>query len=236
MLTKPGREHDELSTSPCFRAILGMLRRAKHQALKLRMSQWDFAEELSMLHDLGASNGDIRWLLQMGFVDHAEEVSSSGDNTRQFRGVGRLFLSNRTCFILTDRGESVLDAISTDSEHVSDLIADRQVEALTSMSAFPRWDKDRRVLRLGEALIKRFRRPAPNQELVLEVFEEEGWPYRIDDPLPRKAERNPQQCLHDTIIHLNRNQISQLLRFHGDGNGCGICWEMKVTASSSNHH
>src|SRR5947207_475841 len=39
-----------------------------------------------------------------------------------------------------------------------------------------------------ELLVKHFRRPAPNQYLILDVFQEENWPERIDDPLPRLAD------------------------------------------------
>jgi hypothetical protein len=38
----------------------------------------------------------------------------------------------------------------------------------------PHWQSARRELWLGDALIKRFRRPAPNQEMVLAVFEEDS--------------------------------------------------------------
>jgi hypothetical protein len=57
------------------------------------------------------------------------------------------------------------------------------------------------------------------------AFEEEGWPYRIDDPLPPKGETHPTTRLHDTIKWLNRNREHPLLRFLGDGTGEGLCWE-----------
>jgi hypothetical protein len=61
--------------------------------------------------------------------------------------------------------------------------------------------------------------------MVLAVFEEEGWPPHIDDPLPRVNSIEPKQRLHDTINSLNRNQRVPLLRFLGDGNGLGLCWK-----------
>jgi hypothetical protein len=33
-------------------------------------------------------------------------------------------------------------------------------------------------------VVKEFKLPAPNQETILTAFQEEGWPPRIDDPLP----------------------------------------------------
>jgi hypothetical protein len=89
----------------------------------------------------------------------------------------------------------------------------------------PRWNGQLRELRCGELLVKEFRRPAPNQELVLTAFEEEGWPTQIDDPLPGTAGVDPRQRLHDTIIRLNRNQRNHLVHFRGDGSGKGVRWE-----------
>ena len=66
---------------------------------------------------------------------------------------------------------------------------------------------------------------SPNQEAVLEVFQEEGWPRRIDDPLPPLAEQDPKYRLHFTIRRLNQSQEHCLIRFFGDGTGEGVCWE-----------
>jgi hypothetical protein len=57
------------------------------------------------------------------------------------------------------------------------------------------------------------------------ALEEEGWPPRIDDPLPMVAELDAKQRLHDTIKNLNRHQHRRCLRFFGDGTGQGVCWE-----------
>ena len=47
----------------------------------------------------------------------------------------------------------------------------------------PRYDAMLHELRLGDEVVKRFTRPAPAQELILKVLEEERWPPAIDDPL-----------------------------------------------------
>jgi hypothetical protein len=73
-------------------------------------------------------------------------------------------------------------------------------------------------------LIKEFRRPAINQELVLAVLEEEGWPPQIDDPLPPVDNIDPKVRLHDTIKGLNRHHMYQIIHFRGDGTGRGIRW------------
>jgi hypothetical protein len=89
----------------------------------------------------------------------------------------------------------------------------------------PHWDADLRELRVNGDLVKRFKLPCPNQELVLAAFEEDRWPPRIDDPLPPAPNRDPKRRLHDTINSLNRNQKTPLMRFLGDGTGQGVLWK-----------
>ena len=57
-----------------------------------------------------------------------------------------------------------------------------------------------------DLLVKRFKVPAPNQEMILAAFEEESWPVRIDDPLPVHPCLAAKRRLHETITSLNRHQ------------------------------
>jgi hypothetical protein len=88
------------------------------------------------------------------------------------------------------------------------------------------WDRMRRELRLGSVLVKRFRVPALNQELILAAFQELGWPQLIDDPLAPTAAQDPKQRLHQAIDRLNRSQIARRIRFRGNGTGKAILWEI----------
>lgn len=90
----------------------------------------------------------------------------------------------------------------------------------------PQWDRQCRVLRVGQCVVKHYRRPSANQERVLSAFQEEDWPHRIDDPLSPQGEQEPKCRLHDTIKWLNRHQEHHLIRFLGDGTGEGVCWEL----------
>jgi len=90
----------------------------------------------------------------------------------------------------------------------------------------PVWDQHRRALSVGDVLVKQFKVPAPNQIVVLSVFQEESWPIRIDDPLPPCGECDSKRRLHDTINALNRSQKVSLIRFCGDGSGEGVRWEL----------
>ena len=97
----------------------------------------------------------------------------------------------------------------------------------------PVWNPALRELRVGDVLVKHFRTPAPNQELVLSAFEEQGWPMQIDDPLPPISKGNPKLRLRDTIAKLNRHQQTARMRFHGDGQGKAVRWELVVADETS---
>ena len=90
----------------------------------------------------------------------------------------------------------------------------------------PHWDRATRVLRVGGHVVKQYRVPSSTQEVILAAFQEEGWPPRLDDPLPPVRNGYPKDRLRDAIRHLNANQKNRLIRFRGDGTGQGILWEL----------
>jgi len=77
-------------------------------------------------------------------------------------------------------------------------------------------------------VIKRYRVPSYTQEAVLNAFEEEGWPARIDDPLLPHPDQDAKRHLNDTIRRLNRNRRAPLIHFSGDGTGQGVLWELTL--------
>jgi hypothetical protein len=91
----------------------------------------------------------------------------------------------------------------------------------------PHYDGTCRRFTWGNHVLKCFRQPAGNQEVVLATAEEMKWLPWFDDPLPRTAGINPKQRLHDTINALNRNQQPNLVHFKGDGSGAKFGWEMR---------
>jgi hypothetical protein len=174
------------------------------------------------LGSAGLTPSALRWLLGGGYVEHGVEATVPGARHRVFRPVGSLALPEGACFVLTERGVGLARAVEErppgEPEPASGAPA-------SSPAGTPHWDQELRELRCGELLVKEFRRPAPNQELILAAFEEEGWPPQIDDPLPRGLNRNARQRLHDAIIRLNRKQQHRLILFRGDGLGKGVRWE-----------
>lgn len=95
-----------------------------------------------------------------------------------------------------------------------------------SASLKPVWDRERRELRIGQKVVKRFRWPAENQERVLDAFEDNGWPSHIADPLEKHPKICQKRRLHDTIKCLNRKQLHEVIKFRGDGTGLGVLLEI----------
>ncbi len=184
---------------------------------------WQFAVEIDQFRALDLSHTELRCLLCWGYLEHARERTAAGSRRRSFEPLSTLVLPKRTCFVLTAKGQ---EAAKMDAEKVKRVFASvmKQTEAQDSLREVPRWNSASRELCWGNYLIKQFRLPAVNQETVLAALEEEGWPLRIDDPLPQTPDIDPKVRLHDTIKALNRHQRRRLIRFRGDGSGSGIRW------------
>lgn len=97
----------------------------------------------------------------------------------------------------------------------------------------PRWDRDTGKLHYGGKLARQVQNPgrATNIVAILDAFEEQGWPARIDDPLPDGGDK---QRLREAIRTLNQG-LSRL-RFRADGTGSGICWEPADTRATPAPH
>lgn len=218
------------------------LLQARNYAEETGRNIWEFAVTITELRRDGVSESDLRWLVCRGYAEQAKEISMAGSE-RTFDRHASLRFSKRTAFVITDAGvtfsrdSSERFARSDDSHNVRVRFAENGLqpsrsnvveEARRSSNGKipPKWDRDRRELRLGGKLVKVFKLPSPMQEAILMAFEEENWPPRIDDPLPVHPDLLPKRRLHDTIKSLNRNQKNSLIRFMGDGTGEGIRWEL----------
>jgi len=206
---------------------LSLLLQAHDYAHELEQDAWDLAVELNVLHAAKLSNSDLRWLIGMGYVEHAVEITCPTDRTRQFRRTSLVSFSEPTCVVLTHSGViAAQEFCASEALPLNDAAATAcRVVTADEPLPLPKWDDQRRQLRVGAEVVKEFKLPSPNQETVLMAFEEDGWPPRIDDPLPPLPQLDPRRRLHDTIKALNRKQKTTLLRFMGDGSGEGIRWE-----------
>ena len=231
---QPEAESDVHSSSPApakIERVLAVLLGASHYAGDVHCEMWDFAVEIARLKRLGASLCDLRWLVMKGLVEHGREVTTHGDDHRVFRPSGRLFFSKRTCFVLSEAGISFAQRVR--GRESNEMLVDfpggvgpggNGASHHHGCRLVPTWDAERHELRVNGTLVKQFKWPATNQEVVLAAFEEDGWPAKIDDPLPPQPGQDPKRRLHDTIKCLNRKQQKRLIRFHGDGTGEGVRW------------
>ena len=211
------------SLTPRLGQALCLLCKAWDAARAQRCDVWQFAVEIDQLRGLSLSNTDLRSLLCWGYLAHARERTTAGASQRIFQPLRALVLPKRTCFVLTAKGWEV--ALEFGAEQGRNVASTGESLALHCLRPqVPRWDSASRQLWWQDYLIKQFRRPAINQELVLAALEEEGWPQRIDDPLPQTLEIDPKIRLHDTIKALNRNCLNRLICFQGDGTGWGVRW------------
>ena len=170
------------------------------------------------------SESDLRWLVVNGYVDHADDLTAFRDPSRRFRPCANVAFSGQTCFVLNEKG-ALLAGFGSKTADGPPCESAAAPDVLPFCADLPRWECESRVLYLGEWIVKRYKRPSPNQDFVLSAFQEEGWPSKIYDPLPPKEEVVVKNRLHATIKWLNLNQENRLLRFRGDGTGEAVCWE-----------
>jgi hypothetical protein len=207
-------------------AALASLLEGHAYAKSLNHDVWQFALGIAALRQGGLSLNDIRWLLYRKLVLHGLETTQPGEDRRTFRAAGAMRFDRRSCFVLSEAGMAF--ARKLDCAPLGNPPAIMQPIESVPLARVPRWDRDRQELRLGPEIVKCYKTPAPNQELILAAFEEEGWPVHIFDPLPPHPDQDPRRRLHDTINSLNRNQKKPLLRFMGDGSGQGVRWDLST--------
>lgn len=199
-----------------------LLIQARECAIDAGASLLDFAVEIEHLSKTGLNASLLRWLMNKELIEHWRDITRDDQPSRELRP-GNMKFSESSCFILTERGYHLL--LGGQANDIAAKGCDLQGPFVARNETVPHWNPDRHELTLGGLLVKRFRLPSANQEKVLEVFEEEEWPPRIDDPLAPFGNANPKRRLHDCIRNLNRNQRNPLLRFRGDGTGEGVLWE-----------
>jgi hypothetical protein len=214
-------------------AGLAVLWRAYICAQDVGANLHDLALPAKRLHEAGMTRADLHWLVTKGLANYREQTTAS-PAARAFPSNG-LDIDHLSRLILTARGAALAKQVFSGNAQSTQAMlleltpngpANRKIAVGRMPAVKPRWDTIRRELSLAGSIIKRFRVPARNQETILAVFEEEGWAEHIQDPLPVTQDIDAPTRLHDAINRLNRCQINRLVRFHGDGNGTGIFWEL----------
>lgn len=192
---------------------------------------WQFAVDVNDLLAAGLTKNAVRWLVHKQLARHAVETTSArGKSGRRFRSSGNLIFPSAvlplctTCLVLTEAGLQFARRLEAASAQEPHTLAAGATATTSPLDKRPQWDATARVLWWEGTVVKHFKVPAANQELVLAAFQEEGWPPSIYDPLQPAPGIDAKRRLHDTINRLNRNQRQRLLRFFGNGNGQAIRW------------
>jgi hypothetical protein len=204
-------------------AALTQLAEARFFAKDSGADEWDFSIEI---HNLNLQMNDLRWLVSKELVGHLQETTRRGSKTRSFRADNGLVFTDRSCFVLTEIGQSLVAPFPREAI-VSDRSANYAVGSDGNDRLFPprpSWVSERRELWFAGKLVKQFRVPSANQEAVISAFQEEAWPCSIDDPLTPRHGQDPKRRLHHTIRNLNRHQKNCLIHFEGNGTGQKVLW------------
>jgi hypothetical protein len=93
----------------------------------------------------------------------------------------------------------------------------------------PVWDNQAGTLSYGGIAVRHFRRPSSDHWRILDAFEQQGWPPRIDDPLPETADGDRPQRLAEAVQFLNGNEE---LSFQVDETGGGAFWAPRCSTRS----
>jgi hypothetical protein len=173
---------------------------------------WEFASQIAGLEAAGISESILRRLVKDELIEHKVETTRRRSTSRTFAPTFNLCFHPRSCFVLSAAGSALASQLTC----APDALLHRRL---------PHYDGGQRTLYLGEVIVKRFRVPADNQEIILTSFQEEGWPLHLYDPLPRGSEIHPAKRLQDAIFRLNHGQEHRLLHFQGDGKGRGLTWQ-----------
>jgi hypothetical protein len=224
---------NDLPISDGIRAALALLKRARDCARDVQANPWNFGLEIGQLYAAGLTITDLRWMVVKEFVEHADETSVHGDEHRSFTPSRGLTFLPTTCVLLTKKGAALAAAWA--KAPPPDEIPGANGKSHPLASRKPRWDAARRELALGERMIKRFRVPARNQELVLSAFQEANWPESIDDPLTGEFDIDPKTRLNDVVYRLNHKQLACLIRFHVNGRGGRVYWSLYDAQTTRQH-
>jgi hypothetical protein len=203
---------------------------------ELRTARWEAQNQgrdpnenslsLSHLREQGVRDLFLVLMLYHGHVTQFRPVMRLDDGGLLYEPANNLHMASDSLFSLTEAGEAFAGTLLAVFSSLIDADAVQAIwDKYCPTCLVPRYEKENRMFRWGCLILKRFRQPAINQELILLAAEEMNWPEWFDDPLPRRSGVNPKVRLHDTIKDLNRRQIPHLVHFKGDGTGTRIGWE-----------
>jgi hypothetical protein len=216
---------NNLVFSPQEQKVLLCLHESRQSVARFDCDPWQFALQMRDFEIQGISPTTIRCLVQRDLVAHGIEKTPLRSARRIVVPVSHLCFTEKSSFMLTDQGLALASSTCHSEEPATKgSPAADHAEPGPSLPSFVVCENGCRELRFGGKVAKRFNAYAERQETILQAFQEQGWVPWIADPLTSSPKQNPKIGLRDAIARLNRHQIRQLVRFHGDGTGRGIRW------------
>lgn len=91
-------------SAPCLQRAVVQLAEAHDYGQDGEVEPWQYAVEIESLFAVGATESDLRWLVEGGYVEHAREVTGPRDLSRRFMASRGSKFSKRACFVLTEAG------------------------------------------------------------------------------------------------------------------------------------
>lgn len=223
--------HCARSTWSEFRQfVLGYLELivAYWRAQERRVDPGDNPVPLARLRRWGVRNTVLLWMYYRAHIEQREPLWNPSTGGQEWIVRGSTRIDEGSYFVLTRPGEAFADLfLARVVAPLTDHDIDDAWATLLLGQLAPQYNRAGRVFRWGNHVLKHFRQPSPNQELILSAAEELDWPVWFDDPLPRGMVRNAKVRLHDTIKDLNRRQRIFLIHFMGDGTGTRLGWELR---------
>jgi len=200
------------------------------------LARWDAQEQrldgrmrpvaLSYLRERGIEDHLLIWMLYQDHIEHFRPAAAFLDHGEAGTVVNSLLLTPSSSFALTEVGNAYAEwfltqALVPTEEEAREAARDE----LLLGDLLPTYDQENRVFCWGRHVLKCFRQPSANQELILCAAEELSWAKWFDDPLPARHGKRAKPRLHDTIKDLNRRQMPHMIHFKGDGTGTRVGWE-----------
>ena len=209
-------------TPASHQAAISFLLQAHREAERRKLPDWEFAVEIEALERIGVTVNDLRSLIADGYIEHRIEVTGRRSKRRVFRRVAHAGFSGRSCFVLTAAGIVRAERMKGRRGNGSSGMVPPNGEGIGMPVPF--WDEESRVLWYAGRTVKKFKRPALNQEAILGEFQRKRWKQRVPNPLPRVERMNRKVRLRDTVKSLNLRHEVRAVQFHSTDCGHFVTW------------
>jgi hypothetical protein len=210
---------------PCVLAALALLEGPYRCARLLKRCPWDFAVSSAELNKTGATDGQLKVLVAGGYLRRRNDPSRRSRRGEERGRPPKAVPRTTPLFVLTPVGADLA------REKTAAESPDGAGGGTSANRCDPRPSWEGRVFCFGGQVLKTFRRHAPEQERILDEFQNAGWPPRLANPLVREGHAHCAKQLRDVLRLLNRGQEPWSIYFETDADGKGVRWSIRPSHS-----